>query len=345
MEDPVVSKMQQRLMKAEAARKQKNDSVNESQNTNQNFEEEIQHSPQKASEVLKNEDNESILAEKTTENSPQNEVQNAFENEDEDLENDLDNEQLNDLEEEENAAELEDNANSSSDDYAEDEDPLNQYIQKKPKKQKEPNVEEEEDEEPSSVSTESAEPTMDDETVKENLKNLADLGEMALDIANEWKADLCSAWSGQPAEKYLSKEKHNKALIAAIRVYFSSKQVTAPSPFWVLIIAILAWGAPAITLAAWHKYQIKKKERETKAINESTATQKTDNKNDFSHLKEFKEKRRLFNLHKSKGTYSYKPDNSFWKIDEADEEPSPEIMEMINAGKKNTEIRELLYGE
>ena len=158
------------------------------------------------------------------------------------------------------------------------------------------------------------------------------------------KADLCSAWSGQKAELYTGNEKARKAVISATKEYLKSKEVSAPSPFVTLLIAIALYAGPGIALAGWHKYQIKKQKRntETKIIelhpNKSKAK-------DYSNLKEVKEGRRLFTIHKTKGTYNKKPNGDFWYIDDANEEPSPEIQQLIDEGKKCPEIRSILYGE
>jgi hypothetical protein len=181
-----------------------------------------------------------------------------------------------------------------------------------------------------------------------NLQNLAELGEMALDLADMWKAQLCSAIGGQYPAEYTSDQKAKKALIAAFKEYLSSQEIKAPTPFATLMIALAMWGLPSFGTAFWHKYQLKKMEKEVsgdkQADTEPLADMQTDVK-DYSPLNEFKENRRLFTLHKTKGTYNRTPNGTFSGIDVSEEMPSPEIQELIDQGLKCREIRTIIYGE
>lgn len=209
------------------------------------------------------------------------------------------------------------------------------------------------------------EPTTIGETVKnatgdsaKNLKNLATIGEMALDMADVWKAQLCSAVSGQHPAEYTGDQKAKQLLIEAIKEYFSSKEMSTPSPFWTLMIALGMWGLPAFGAAYWHRIQfsrtkVKESEVEITYVRDmpnpkptQQAEQKSDEeKKDYSYLKEVKSNRRRFIRHATTGTYSTLPNGTYCAIAVSDEKPSEEILFLINAGKSDIEIREIIGNE
>lgn len=179
---------------------------------------------------------------------------------------------------------------------------------------------------------------------KKNLDNLATLGKMGLDMLDAWKSQLCSAIGGDHPAEYTSEEKHKEALLAAFQEYLRSQEFKAPTPFGTLMIALAIWGLPSISMAFMQKYEFlpsARSEQKKREAEQATAEAKTD----YSHLKEFKEGRRLFTIHKTKGTYNRSPKGTFSAIDVSDEYPSPEIQALIDQGKTSPEIRTLLYGE
>lgn len=248
-----------------------------------------------------------------------------------------------DEETEENEDYLGDNAQDDFDDdnpiEETEDDPLDNYI--------EDPTERESYEEKSNPVEEIRKATGDS---PKNLQNLSKLGEMVLDMADTWKAQLCSAYSGQAPAEYTSDMAAKKALIEAFKEYFNSQEIKAPSPFGTLMIALALWGLPSIGTAIWHKYQLKKEEKKKAVqpqpkpvvqVQEETGEAATD----YTQTKEYKENRRLFTIHKTKGTYNRTASGTFSQINVSDEYPSPEIQQLIDEGKKCPEIRNIIYRE
>jgi hypothetical protein len=189
-----------------------------------------------------------------------------------------------------------------------------------------------------------------------NLKNLADLGEIAFSYIDLAKAQLCSSISGQHVAQYTTDEKAKKVLISSVHEFLSTQEIKAPTPLMTLLFAVGTWAAAGFGAAFWHKYQIKQME-ETELKTEPTpaaaapeemveeVVEQGEPVSDFSHLKEYQDGRKLFAIHKTTGTYKHLPDNTYCAIDIADESPSPELLDLIEQNKTNPEIRAILYGE
>jgi hypothetical protein len=189
-----------------------------------------------------------------------------------------------------------------------------------------------------------------------NLKNLADLGEIAFSYIDLAKAQLCSSISGQHIAQYTTDEKAKKVLISSVHEFLSTQEIKAPTPLVTLLFAVGTWAAAGFGAAFWHKYQIKQME-EIKPKTEPTpaavhseemveeVVEQGEPVSDFSHLKEYQDGRKLFAIHKTTGTYKHLPDNTYCAIDIADEFPSPELLDLIEQNKTNPEIRAILYGE
>jgi len=220
-----------------------------------------------------------------------------------------------------------------------EEDPLDNYVQEPPKTNPV--------EEIKKATGESA----------KNLKNLAELGEIAFTYIDLAKAQLCSSISGQHVAEYTADEKAKKVLISAVQEYLSTQEIKAPTPLMTLLLAVGTWAAAGFGAAFWHKYQIKQMEPKTEptASTQFTPEEIVEDQqeqeepgqsiSDFSHLKEYQDGRKLFAIHKTTGAYKHLPNNTYCAIDVADEFPSPEIKALIEEGKTNPEIRTVIYGE
>ena len=189
-----------------------------------------------------------------------------------------------------------------------------------------------------------------------NLKNLAELGEIAFTYIDLAKAQLCSSISGQHVAEYTADEKAKKVLIAAVQEYLSTQEIKAPTPLMTLLLAVGTWAAAGFGAAFWHRYQIQQMESKatpsTSAANtaedpleEEQEQEQGEPSSDFSHLKEYQDGRKLFSIHKTTGRYKHLPNNTYCAIDVADEVPSPEIQALIDQGKTNPEIRAIIYDE
>ena len=216
-----------------------------------------------------------------------------------------------------------------------EEDPLDHYVQEPPKTNPV--------EEFKKATGESA----------KNLKNLADLGEIAFTYIDLAKAQLCSSISGQHVAEYTTDEKAKKVLISSVQEFLSTQEIKAPTPLMTLLLAVGTWAAAGFGAAFWHKYQIKQMEAKTEPTPEQVTQEESleeyqeqgEPSSDFSHLKEYQDERKLFAIHKTTGTYKHLPNNNYCAIDIADEFPSPEILELIEQNKTNPEIRAIIYGE
>ncbi|WMX13238.1 hypothetical protein [Aureispira sp. CCB-E] len=183
-----------------------------------------------------------------------------------------------------------------------------------------------------------------------NLKNLAELGEIAFTYIDLAKAQLCSSISGQHVAEYTADEKAKKVLIAAVQEYLSTQEIKAPTPLMTLLLAVGTWAAAGFGAAFWHRYQIQQMEPKATPNTEDPLEEEQEQEqgqasSDFSHLKEYQDGRKLFSIHKTTGTYKHLPNNTYCAIDVADEVPSPEIQALIDQGKTNPEIRAIIYDE
>ncbi|BDS12335.1 hypothetical protein [Aureispira anguillae] len=182
-----------------------------------------------------------------------------------------------------------------------------------------------------------------------NLETLRTLGDLVMEKLDDSKAMICSAISGQPAANYTSDKRLNKALLNAFINYFNSTEVKAPTPMGTLLIALALWGMPTLGAAYFHRLQAKRLQKRKAAgeeIEEEVVEAETQSDSeDYSQLKEYKENRRTFSVHKETGCYNRTPKGQFCRTSVADEKPSPAIQKMLDQGYDNTKIRELLYGE
>lgn len=214
------------------------------------------------------------------------------------------------------------------------------------------------------ISGEAEEKPMDDliseitgDSVK-NLELLEELGELAMEKIDDSKAMLCSAISGESPARYASDKKLNKALLKAFANYLRSNNVKAPSPLGSLLLVLAMWGLPTLGAAFFHRSQAKKaaKKQAAKKVKEAAediedveiegeSQSDTPDKLDYTHLKEYQENRRLFDIHKETGCYNRTPKGQFCKTSLAKEQPSPEIQEMLSEGLTNAAIRERIYNE
>jgi hypothetical protein len=217
--------------------------------------------------------------------------------------------------------------------------------------------------EPSSDTEEA--PTEKVEEIKErissekNSKNLERLGAKFLDKADLFKANLCSKLGGQHMAEYVADDEMKEILIECIKEYLATKEVSELSPFGAFMAALAMWTLPPLGIALMDRFQLKKEEKKktSKNLNEAAteieATEVTEEeepqgeaKTDYSHLKEFQDKRKVFSVN-ADGKYNRVPNGkTYIKVDIADEYPSPEIQEWLDEGKKDREIRKLLnYGQ
>lgn len=213
-----------------------------------------------------------------------------------------------------------------------------------------------------------------------SLESLAMLGEAIMDFLDNSKAQLCAAISGKEAALYASDQKAKKALIEATKTYLQQVGVKGPTPAQTFLIAVGMWLLPSLGTAGIHRLKIvlaKKKQQElgsmpaaapvapsytppaaayTPAVETAPQYQPAETTIpnnpvvdpvsvvDYSQTKEYQAKRRLFDRH-AKGTYRYLADGTYANVDLADEYPSPELLPLLEEGKSNADIRELLYKE
>lgn len=191
-----------------------------------------------------------------------------------------------------------------------------------------------------------------------NLELLEELGELAMEKIDDSKAILCSAISGESPARYASDKKLNKALLKAFANYLRSNHVKTPSPLGSLLLVLAMWGLPTLGAAFYDRSKAKKaaKKRAAKKAKETAediedieiegeAQSDTSDKFDYTHLKEYQENRRLFDIHKETGCYNRTPKGQFCKTSLATEKPSPEIQRMLDEAWTNAEIRKELYNE
>jgi len=203
-----------------------------------------------------------------------------------------------------------------------------------------------------------------------NLDALKDLGELVIDFLDDSKAQVCSAISGQPSSQYASGQKLNKALLKAFVAYMDSQEVKAPTPLGTLLLTLALWGLPALGTAYFHrrKAQKAKKQQAKEAIHqeenseESPSELETEKEEeevsegeaksdmpdpgtsvDYTQTKEYKDKRRMFDLHANTGCYSRDLTGKFAKTSLAGEKPSSELQALINQDSDNAKIRSIIY--
>lgn len=179
-----------------------------------------------------------------------------------------------------------------------------------------------------------------------NRENLKKLGLLTLGRADKYKAALCSFISGQHAAEYMADEEMLQLVIEAIKEYVATMEVEEPSPAMVLLFSVLAWTLPPVGLAFWHKYKLGKPETEkTSTTSTKEAEQQQEEQEEeapkYSHLKEFKDKRKIFSCTKD-GYYNRTPLGTFIKVADANEKPSPQVQQWIDEELSNKEIRKLL---
>lgn len=191
-----------------------------------------------------------------------------------------------------------------------------------------------------------------------NLEALKDLGELVIEFMDDSKAHLCAAISGQPASKYASGKKMNKALLKAFIAYMDSQEVKAPSPMGTLLLTLALWGLPALGTAYFHRRQLAKKKKEQEALNQTANEEPNEEQEvegeaisdepestniDYSQTKEFKGKRTMFDVHASTGCYCRDLEAKYVNVNLAKEQPSPEIKTLIDQNQSNPQIRSILY--
>jgi hypothetical protein len=179
-----------------------------------------------------------------------------------------------------------------------------------------------------------------------NLENIEKLANILLNGADVLKAQLCSKISGEHIAEYLADDDIKTTLIEAIKEYLATQEIKAPTPFGTLLMALAMWTLPPLGVAVWDKYQVSKntaKQKKTSTnLNQEEQEVEGEQKTDYSHLKEYQEKRKIFSLAKTKGTYNRTPKGTFIKVEHANEEPSPIVKEWIDEGLTNKQIKECL---
>jgi hypothetical protein len=202
---------------------------------------------------------------------------------------------------------------------------------------------------------------------EKNSKNLERLGAKFLDKADLFKANLCSQLGGQHLAEYVADDEMKEILIECIKEYLATKEVSELTPFGALMAALAMWTLPPLGIAVMDRFQLKKetkkeikaanKKKTSKNLNEAAteieATEVIEEgeaqgaaKTDYTHLKEYQEKRKLFSVNAA-GQYNRVPNGkTYIHVGIADEYPSPIIQEWLNEGKKDREIKKLLgYGQ
>jgi len=281
-------------------------------------------------------------AEKISEDSTEENSELEAEYDDEDWDNileDLDLEDDSQLEEDEEDWELEDDEDDEEGEMAEsDEDPLLKEVEEQNRERAE---------EPKTTNIEDIKQKVGGS--EKNTKNLNKLTLLAMDRVDVFKATLCSKISGKHVAEYVADDELKEALIEAIKEYLATQEFKEPTPFQTLMLALGMWTLPPLGMAFWDKYGIgaKKEKTSTSSIETETSKpkEKGEQKSDFSHLKEYKEQRKIFSV-TAEGYYNRTPQGTFIKVALADEKPSPQVQEWLEMEYSNKQIRELLnYGK
>jgi hypothetical protein len=206
-----------------------------------------------------------------------------------------------------------------------------------------------------------------------SLETLASLGEMVLDYLDNSKAQLCAAISGKEAALFASDQKAKKALIEATKTYVQEIGLKPPTPTQTFLLAVGMWLLPSFGLAGFERFKLITNKKKEKVVPPAPAApapsapveQVSDKQEpientpaeeapsqiayqgteiDYTKCKEYEGKRRLFDRH-AKGTYRHLSDGTYANVDLATEFPSAEVLELLEAGKTNAEIRAVLYDE
>ena len=174
----------------------------------------------------------------------------------------------------------------------------------------------------------------------ENLERIAGIG---LDWLDGIKSNACSKMSGEQPAIFAADQKQTKALIEAGKEWFKTMEVKAPTAAGTFALALIAYlGAPFVSAFAFKKGLIPSIDPVYKETQEERQPIKDTSK--YKDLKEVKQGRKNFKIFTDKGTYRTTPKGTFSKKAVSNEKPSPEVMDMIQDGKTNEEIREVLYG-
>lgn len=213
-------------------------------------------------------------------------------------------------------------------------------------------------------------PTEKVEEIKErissekNSKNLDRLAAKFLNSADLFKANLCSRLGGQHAAEYVADDEMQSILIDCIKEYLATKEVSEPTPFGALMAALAMWTLPSLGIALLDRFEWKKESKtankkktsknlkeaateikSTAVVEEGEEAPEGEAQTDYSHLKEYQEKRKSFSVNADKKYNRVANGKTYIKVELSNEYPSPEIQEWLNEGKKDREIRKLLgYG-
>ena len=197
---------------------------------------------------------------------------------------------------------------------------------------------------------------------EKNSKNLDRLGAKFLDKADLFKANLCHQLGGQHIAEYVADDEMKGLLLECIKEYLATREVSELTPFGALMAALAMWTLPPLGVALFDRFQLKKetqtanKQKTSKNLNGAAtkieATEVIEEEElqgeaqtDYSQLKEYQEKRRLFELNTG-GKYRKTANGTYISAKIADEYPSPQIKKWIDEGKKAREIKKLLgYGK
>lgn len=188
---------------------------------------------------------------------------------------------------------------------------------------------------------------------------MGQLGQLAMEKADLWRANLCAHISGQHVAMFVSGKRELELLKTAVKDYLRHLQVGQPSPFIQLMLAISYWALPSLLMAYFMR---PKKQTSTassapppKATKAAASTMQVVQKEPvydsaYKHLKEYQEGRTSFKVHSSKakpiGAYQYGPDGKNYRnVELADEEPSPVIAAWLAEGRNNSFIKAQLYGQ
>jgi hypothetical protein len=72
-----------------------------------------------------------------------------------------------------------------------------------------------------------------------NLQNLSDMSHIIFEEMDLFKAQICSALSGNHPSTYLADKTRKKVVVAAVSEYLSSQEIKAPTPFGTLLFSKL----------------------------------------------------------------------------------------------------------
>lgn len=181
---------------------------------------------------------------------------------------------------------------------------------------------------------------------------MGQLGQLAIEKADYWRAALCAYISGEEIALFVSDKRQLELLKLAVKDYLSYMKVSQPSPFVRLLVAIGAWALPSLVMAYFMRrgrLSSNSGHAPKSATKMEVVREEIVRNSPYQHLKEYQDGRTSFKVHSNKakpiGAYQYSPDGKTYRsVQLANEEPSSVIATWLAEGKDNSFIKAQLYG-